>query len=117
MSRSQLSVIFAALALLTGCGESLVGDWKGTAAMDGVPGEESYGVTVESDAKFQVRGALVDADQPDTRHALSGTRVGTVVALQWQVKDGDAVETSRLLGKADGQTIEGMVVCERQVGG
>lgn len=117
MSATRVSLLALCLATLTGCGAPITGDWTGHAELEGLADGPGLGLSVTKDAKFSVSGEVVDATAPDSRHAVSGSRIGSVVTLAWQVRDGTAVEVTRLLGQTDGETIDGVLVCERQVDG
>ncbi len=117
MSTIRAITFALALAPLTACGTPITGDWTGKTELEGVSKGSTYGLTVESDARFQVSGKIIDAAAPEVRHAVTGGRVGNFVFLAWPTRVGDVVEVIRLVGQAEGDTIEGMFACERQVNG
>ena len=117
MSTIRAFALALVLAPLAGCGTPITGDWTGKTELEGVAQGSTYGLTVEKDARFQVSGDLVDAASPDVRHAVTGGRVGNFVFLAWQTREGDVVEVIRVVGQAEGNTIEGVFACERQVNG
>jgi len=116
MSEIRVNVCVLALSLLAGCGAPITGEWNGVAELEAMSERRALGLSVEKDEAFEVSGRLVDAQAPKRRHAVGGTRLGTVVFLGWEDRDGRAVDVTRFVGRTDGEVIEGYMVCERRTG-